>query len=94
MTHLIENDTDQKKKKNQDSAPFQRLNLLPAAHAGMRGQVCPGPDWQCGLQGPLRLLIRVCSIMSWSRLGGFLFIWLSLCVLIPFSSLKANFFLK
>lgn len=36
MTHLIENDTDQKKKKNQDSAPFQCLCLLPAAHAGMR----------------------------------------------------------
>lgn len=30
MTHLIENDTD---KKNQDSAPFQRLYLLPAAHS-------------------------------------------------------------
>lgn len=45
MTRLIENDTDpKKKKKNQDSAPFQRLYLPPAAHAGMRWQLCPGPD--------------------------------------------------
>lgn len=42
MTHLIENDTD---KKCQDSAPFQLLYLLPAAHGQDVGdRSAPGPD--------------------------------------------------